>query len=80
MITYDELMEFSDNYKEEWEKGNLNGFMDELVELFTEYCIEYNIESDTAECDCVMCDLADNMEIPNKYFEQFYNTMVQNIV
>lgn len=52
----------------------------QLKSLFTSYCLMFNIDADTAECDTCLWDIFDLLNFDETLKENFDNFMLEYLV
>lgn len=52
----------------------------QLRSLFTSYCLMFNIDADTAECDACLCDIFDLMKLDESLMDNFKKFMLEYLV
>lgn len=52
----------------------------QLRALFTSYCLMFNIDADTAECEACLCDMFELMNFDETLKEKFDNFMLKYLV
>lgn len=52
----------------------------QLRALFTSYCLVFNIDTDTVECDICLCDMFDLLNFDETLKEKFDNFMLGHLV
>ena len=52
----------------------------QLRALFTSYCLMFNIDADTAECDACLWDISDLIKVDENHMDNFENFMLEYLV
>lgn len=52
----------------------------QLKALFTSYCLMFNIDADTAECDACLWDIFDLMKFDESLMDNFKKFMLEYLV